>query len=412
MPCLHEPVRCLNEYELIRKYRCNTCEGVMMCSCDREIGERYLSHQLKQGCVLETQARVPVTLGFTDGVCRECRGLAPEAHPMAAIPGRTSKIKRYYWREIAFLTFERFAERAEAAGLDPRNSRSPEVDDLRKEVGREVVDWIKQSHASKPKYDFREPSQTEILAKYDVEVVRLNATFAPKSQAKGVRIFDGEEIVSAEEFASRHFRRKEWETLFCESRPFHVLFGIFMWILIQDSADPMCQMSGFAAKMDYPSHSLTKGEQLWILKPTDFGTAGYAERRAEAINEHFESLLPQDQDELLRLFDYWIEGSAWLRDYLWAHVPEDVANARTIVEILPPEVTLRILRYLVGNYWGRYTGWPDILVHRDSEFLFAEVKASKDKLSGHQKRWIADNAVDLQLPFKLVKINRAATAPG
>lgn len=412
MTCLHDSVQCLNEYELIRKYRCDACDGVMMCSCDREIGERFLPHQLNQGCVLETQARVPVTLGFTERVCRECRGLAPEAHPKAAIPGRTSKIKRYYWREIAFLTFVRFAERAEAAGLEPLNSHSPEAGELRREVEREVTEEIKQSHASNPKYNFREVSQAEILSKCEVEVVRLDAIFEPNSEAKRVGIFDSEEVVSAEEFVSRHYRRREWEVLFCESRPFHVLFGTYTWLLIQDSADPLCEMRGFSAKMDHPSHSVTRGEQLWTLHPRDFGTKGYAQRRAEAIDEHFESTLPADQGELLWLFDYWFEGSALLRDYLWAHDPEDVARARSIVGILPPEIIIRVLRYLVGNYWGRSTGWPDILAHRGGEFFFAEVKASKDRLSGDQKRWITDNAVDLGLPFKLVKINRVATASG
>ena len=58
-----------------------------------------------------------------------------------------------------------------------------------------------------------------------------------------------------------------------------------------------------------------------------------------------------------------------------------------------PEAVLRILRYLVGNYWGRYLGWPDLLVYKKDDFFFAEIKASKDKLSAEQKRWIVDPAV-------------------
>jgi hypothetical protein len=410
MTCRHEAVRCLNEYELIRKYSCDLCGGVMMCSCDREIGERFLRQQLAQGCVLETQARVPVTLGFVERVCRECRGLSSEPHPKAAIPGRTSKIKRYYWREIAFQTLLRFAERAESAGLDPRSPYATAAGKLREEVELEVLQEIKVSHARSPKYDFHEPSQDATLAKYGVEVVRLDGAFAPKSEATGVGIFDGEEIVSAEEFVSRHYSRVGWSVLFCESRPLHVLFGIYMWVLIQDPTDPLCEMRGFGAKVDYPSRSLTKGQQLWTLHPRDFGTSGYAQRRAEAIDKHFESMLPPDRGALLWLFNYWTEGSTVLRDYLWAHDTDDVASARRLVEILPAEVTVRVLRYLVGDYWGRYLGWPDILAYKSDQYFFAEVKASRDRLSGDQKRWIGDNANDLALPFKVVKIHRAATA--
>jgi hypothetical protein len=328
---------------------------------------------------------------------------------MAEIHGRTSKIKRYYWREIAFLTFVRFAERAEAAGLESRDFYSEEGISLQKEVEREVLEEIKRSHERNPKYSFREESQAEVLAKHHIEIVRLDAVFGPKTQEKGVHIFDGEELVSAEEFVSRHYRRRGWGVLFCESRPFHVIFGIYMWPLIQDLADPLGEIRGFGAKRNYPSRSLTRGEHIWTRHPSDFGTKGYAQRRARAIDEHFEFMLPADQGELLRRFDSWIEDSELLRDYLWAHDPDDVARARGIVEILPPGIIVRILRYLVCDYWGRYTGWPDLLVHGGDGFFFAEVKASKDGLSGDQKRWIADNAVELNLPFKLVKINRVTT---
>ena len=39
--CRHREVSCLNEYELIRKYRCDNCGLVMMCSCDEPIGRRF-----------------------------------------------------------------------------------------------------------------------------------------------------------------------------------------------------------------------------------------------------------------------------------------------------------------------------------------------------------------------------------
>jgi hypothetical protein len=42
MSCLHERTECLNEHELIRKYRCLDCEAVMMCACDERIGSPLL----------------------------------------------------------------------------------------------------------------------------------------------------------------------------------------------------------------------------------------------------------------------------------------------------------------------------------------------------------------------------------
>ena len=70
----------------------------------------------------------------------------------------------------------------------------------------------------------------------------------------------------------------------------------------------------------------------------------------------------------------------------------------------------RILRYLIRDYWGRYLGWPDLLVYKGTDWFLAEVKASGDKLSDDQKRWIQDNYQHLHLPFKLVKIHKQGVA--
>ena len=80
----------------------------MMCACDEDIGRKFLAHQLGRGVELHTQQRVPVTAGFQPNVCEGCRGLPLTPHPKAAIHGRTSKIQRYYWRELAFETMKRF----------------------------------------------------------------------------------------------------------------------------------------------------------------------------------------------------------------------------------------------------------------------------------------------------------------
>ena len=114
----------------------------------------------------------------------------------------------------------------------------------------------------------------------------------------------------------------------------------------------------------------------------------------------------QDRDEQKWLFDYWLPYSVDFRQYLWAHRAEHVETARAILDILPAPTILSILRYLIQDYWGRYCGWPDLLVHRGEEFFFAEVKSSGDKLSEDQKRWIGDNYNSLKIPFTLVKIHK------
>ena len=400
--CTHSTVICINTYELIRKYRCNSCGEVMMCACEEKFARRFLPHQLNCGNELNTNRRISVTIGFQKGICNTCRGLPEEAHPMAPIYGRTTKIFRYYWREIAFETIRRFGEWTESQGYSDWPTVIVKHQEKYNSIEREVIRDIKELHRRSPKYTYQEESQNEVITKYQVEVVRLDGTYVKKAES-GVAILDGGKLCSPEEFAAHHFERMGYKVVSTESVPFHALFGIFMWLLIQDQSDPKVSVVGFEDRAAFEQG--IAGNQIWTFLPEDFGTINYAMRRVTAIDEHF-PLIPEQKEELLQVFDYWVEPSVGLRQYLWAHRSQDITKAREIVSILPVDVTRRILRYLVADYWKRYCGWPDMIVHNQDEFFFAEVKSSKDKLSEDQKNWIRGNSAELHLPVKLVKVHK------
>lgn len=399
--CCHSTVTCLNQYELIRKYECASCGAVLMCDCDADVGRVFLPHQLRFGKELNTQRRVSVTHGFVSGICNSCRGIPEVPAPRSPMPGRTSKIRRYYWREIDLETKRRFRLRMRdqcgSDWLDARFSFPAEYAEIKKEV----IEEIKKLHEQSPKYKYSDESQRSVMQQNKVKVVSLKAHYQPPSSGGRARVLDGNDPVSPEEFAARHYRRDAFEVEFLESRPIHALFGVLMWLLIQDPDDDKMRTVGVAAQPGQPSD---RGV-TWFALPEDFGTPGYGERRASAIELHLDEI-PDDREELLWLFDYWLEPSQSLRHYLHVSEPKYTTLARTLVTVMPPEVLHRILKWLVDSYWERYCGWPDLLVFKDSQFLFAEVKSSKDKLSESQKAWIRGNRDSLGLPFELVKIHR------
>lgn len=190
--CTHGNLRCLNQHDLIRNYRCTGCGTVMMCACDEAFGRRFLAHQLDEGVELETQERVQVTLGFQPATCNGCRGRSPEPAPAAAIHGRTTKIKRFYWRELFFLATERMADWKSA---NPKASREEHAA-ARKQIGRDALDEIE---AFRPRY-----------------------TDAPEKGS--VVVLDGI-IVSPETFVARHFEAFGWSPLPLESLPLHACSG-------------------------------------------------------------------------------------------------------------------------------------------------------------------------------------------
>ena len=194
-----------------------------------------------------------------------------------------------------------------------------------------------------------------------------------------------------------------FKVLITESVPFHVIFGVFMWLLIQDPADEHNRLASFGDRNAFENG--TEEKLISTFLPEDFGSSVYYQRRKEAIKTHLESI-PEDKDELLWTFDYQIYHSNDFRQYLWAHRQSDIETAKRILNILPPMKIKHILEFLIQDYYHRYLGWPDMLVFRDEQFFFAEIKSSKDKLSVDQKDWIRKNTLYLKLPFKIYKIHK------
>lgn len=380
----------------------------MMCACEEEFARRFLLHQFREGTELQTRRRIPVTLGFQPNICYTCRGLPEEVHPKAEIYGISSKIRRYYWREIFFQTTKRFADWAANAGYKDYETALRERRAEHETIEKLVIEEIKDFHKRTPKYTFQEEAQSEILAKNKVEIVNLAGIYTKTEDGK-LGILVGDKLCSAEEFTGEYYSRKGYQILTTESIPFHVLFGTFMWLLIQDPTDPLVRVVGFGDRSAFDERR--SGQQIWTHLPEDFGTPGYATRRESAITKHFESI-PQNKEELLRLFDYWIEPSSGIRQYLWAHRSSDIERAHQLIQILSVDEICRVLKYLVADYWRRYIGWPDLLVYKSDEHFFAEVKSSSDKLREGQKKWIYANTLELHLPFKLVKIHKQSVKKG
>jgi hypothetical protein len=255
---------------------------------------------------------------------------------------------------------------------------------------------------SKPN-NFRTDSRG-ITDDYGIEVIALTATYVSNANKRAL-VMDGSQSCGVEEYACRHFSRLGYRATFLENRPIHVLFATYMWPVVQDRSDRRTRKCGFLDRDAYDAGR--KSAVIWTRLPIDFGKPEYAIRRAGRINDHMAALATQ-QSELLDLFNRWLGPSHDLRNYLWAHRPEHIQVARQLIDVVPADRLIELLRYLIEHYWYRYAGWPDLLVSRDKEFQFVEVKSAGDKLGAAQERWIAANQQRLHLPFRLLKILPAA----
>ena len=270
-----------------------------MCACEEEFARLFLPHQLSEGTELKTQRSIPVTLGFQKNVCNTCRGLPEEAYPTAEIYGRSSKIQRYYWREIFFETTQRFANWAETQGYD-YNSAQFNHRNMYDAFEKEVIEEIKALHENTPKYIYQEESPSEVLTKNNVKVIDLVGTYIKQEERK-VGILEADQILSAGGFAASYYEKQGHEVMFTESVPFHALFGVFMWLLIQNPSDPEVQIVMFGDRQAFEENR--EGKEVWTHLPVTSALLAMLKGEFYAIEEHF-AFLPKEREELLWTFDY------------------------------------------------------------------------------------------------------------
>jgi Holliday junction resolvase-like predicted endonuclease len=370
-----------------------------MCSCDKEHGERFLPHQLKTGSWKGTNERVPVTLGFQDKVCPVCRGQKAEVAPKASMHGATTKVVRYYWREIFFETTRRFYNAHPE--LDPLDHNSSEFNfpEERRAIEKQVISEVKKQHEINPKYEYSEITQQEVIETTNTEVILVNAEHVSTGEKKvGIRSVDG--ILTVEKFAAAYFNKQGFNVLEVESVPFHVLFGVLMYLVIEDPDDSKGRIVQFGSRNDFDTNTREEGLITTIL-PDDFGSDLYYERQKKLIDWHISEL-----QDLNWLFDYWLEYSSNLRQYLWAHREKDISTAKEVMAVLGVENIKKVLNYLAMNYWRNFCGWPDLLVFNDESFFFVEVKSSNDKLSEDQKNWLLGNMQHMGFKTKIFKVGK------
>ena len=388
---------CLNQYELIRKYQCRSCFEIMMCDCDEDYGTKYLPHQLTQGVWSESAERVSVTGGFQKKVCPLCRGEKAVAAPKAQMRGTTTKIARYYWREITFEVTERFYlahPEIDPADLSVDQFSFPdECDQIRKSV----IEDIKRRHKIMPKYQYTELSQQAVIDQANVEVILVNAEHV-KTDTQKTGIVKGDKVITVEEFATQYFTEQGYKVLQLESLPFHVLFGVFMHPLIEDPDDEFSEFVFFGSRSDFDSAKVDM-EKIGISLPSDFGTVGYYKRRKVQIDKHL-----NDLQDIKWLFSLWLDPSESFRQYLWAHREDDIVKAMMLILVLDVAGLQRILNYLCMDYWTNYCGWPDLFVLNAEECFFVEVKSRNDKLSEDQKNWFLGNHKHMGFKAKVFKV--------
>ena len=222
MECQHHDVRCLNHYDIFRKFECVSCQLVVMCACEQELALKFLPHQTRRGHEFGTRKEYPVW-GFVPGVCPECRGSGIEPHPKSEASRIKGKVARFYWREIfktycGLISKWALVHREMFDGLLGFEAAFPREAKALQAAARKHWQDI---HKRQPKYDMREPTLRERIGETSIpervfeagyeKVETTNGHVGKWCSANG-------DLVSAEEIANERFVELGYDVVRCERR--------------------------------------------------------------------------------------------------------------------------------------------------------------------------------------------------
>lgn len=355
-----------------------------MCECEKELGLRFLPHQLTYGTEYGTQKRYRVT-AFAQNICLTCRGENEAAHPLAY----GSKVERYYWREISKTYFTMVLDWLTEKSVQTKDivefeSRFPKEAKRMKKEAKKI--WSKR-HKETPKYIIDEPTEANFLMEIKVPEQHLTAKYVEiKEKRKKIRkwINEAGTPCSVEEYVADWYKTKDFSVRRCESRLISILVGTFCVPVILDHNNSIrnALMSGFGSHEFYKS-KLKEFEELVIDM-----------KQAKDLQILFEDLL---------------NSSKGLRSYLGVNDNESIELGRIAIRTMPKTVILQCIKWGFQYFWDHRPGWPDLFVFNDNSYLFVEVKSQHDKLSLSQMKWFRWAVQEVNIPCEIVRVQEEGT---
>ncbi len=328
-------------------------------------------------------------------------------HPRAAIFGQKGKVKRYYWREI----YKTYCQNT----LEWINQNSEKVKDIlefqkkfpdiAKELEKQAKNHWKTLAKQSPKYDMKETTNTEFLAKTPLSEVHVSVEYRQiekGNQKIGKWVSQSGNLVPVEQIATELYASQGYSVLRCERLLISTWVATFLSPSIQDKTDPRVRTVFRNSTKGWTSKNRDTG-LIGILLPEDFGSAAFYERRKEAITSNIGYM--RNAENLLGVFNEFLESGESLRDYLWANSDEAVETARTALNVLPKEIVISSVVWAIQDFWKRQPGWSDLFVYKDLEYKFVEVKSPYDELSLEQMQWFAW-ASEQKIPCEILRVKR------
>jgi hypothetical protein len=361
-----------------------------MCECEKEIAQRFRPYQTKYGYEYGTEKSYKVD-GFAPNICPTCRKEREEAHPMKY--GGTA-VERYYWREIKKTYWKMVLEWLSEKNIPPENSlvfegKYSEEANLLESEAKEI--WQKR-HLQDPLYVTDRTTEADFLSQVKVpeQFIKGKCIQTEKNGQPVINWINREgKACPIEDMVADWYRAKGFSVRRCEGKLISVLIGtLCLSVILQPGKSNRIYTGGA---------NLAEG----------FGSKEFAKNRSE----DFEKLITEldNSADLQVMFEDRLEQSKGLRIYIGVEDDYAVELGRIALRTMPRELILKCIRWGFEHFWDHRCGWPDLFVFNDKNFLFAEVKGPRDRLSLDQMNWFKWAIKEVDIPCEIVRVKKSST---
>ncbi len=363
MECNHDILRCLGPYSTFRKYLCESCGGVYICKCEREIAEIFLPHQTRVAIELGTGVDYQVT-GFAPNICNDCRG--ENEFPYPKIYGGI--VDRFYWRDINKTYYSLSLEWLKKNDHKVKNimdfeSKHPKV---AASLNKEAKQVWKKIHKSNPKYDTIELIDSTKMEKVESLIVHIdiNSKWVKKRKnSKTQWEIDEKKYETIEQATAHHYRNQGYRVWHNEKRLISTLIGVFG--SLAPHYNPGINLEWKHLTNNWEERKKLNNSDL-LKKHIRHGSREYylrqelevsnLRKKLEKTDDHltlFDSLVKQENEPTQKLR---MDPRPWNRFDIDEY---GLQLTRDFIKNTTKKTLLNVISYALYYFYGHRMGWPE-----------------------------------------------------
>ena len=180
-----------------------------------------------------------------------------------------------------------------------------------------------------------------------------------------------------------YFKNLGYQAVFSENEPWRALFGLLFWDIIYDTN---------VQAIHNPLQRV----------PSDFFLPDFYLKRKQLLLTRIQEMQSREAMDSIAATTYHSKNGT--TNVLVSWYDGLLETVQTIIRLLEPDQIHRVLLEMAGNLRENTRGFPDLLIWKESEYCFIEVKSPTDHLSAQQLHWQHFMA-DHQINSKVLRVN-------